>query len=138
MTTEADRPRIPEHLREASRRAKAARTSSTATAQLTSAATNAPKNPGRKSGPSAGRVVAAAASVSAGIGLVALTSMASAQADIVVQVEPAPIVVSSDTPMTPASQAEPAIRVIEAPTSVPTTPGATEPAPQPVTESEGS
>jgi|GEM_PF-2803532 hypothetical protein len=45
--------------------------------------------PRRSSGPAPSRILAAAASVSAGIGLVAL--MAGAQPDIVVQVNPTPV-----------------------------------------------
>lgn len=50
-----------------------------------------PKRPTPRSGPAPGRIVAAAASISAGIGLTAL--MAGAQPDLVVEVNPTPIVV---------------------------------------------
>ena len=58
-----------------------------------------------KSGPATSRIVAAAASVSAGIGLVAL--MAGAQPEVVIEVNPTPILV------------EPANVIVEMPASLP-------------------
>ena len=88
------------------------------------------------SGPAPARIVAAAASVSAGIGLVAL--MAGAQQDVVVQVNPTPVMVQPASVIVelPAANGEdqPQVRVVEAaqPTERPAAQARV------VTQSEGS
>ncbi len=96
----------------------------------------------KPTGPKPARIVAAAASVSAGIGLVAL--MAGAQQDIVVQVNPTPVTVqpaSIVVEMSPASiEGNPAVLAdVEVRAVEPAAP-AEQPAPQArvVTQSEGS
>jgi hypothetical protein len=96
----------------------------------------------KASGPAPSRIIAAAVSVSAGIGLVAL--MAGAQQDIVVQVNPTPVtvqpanvVVEMKPAVTSGNQTSPAeveVRIVEA--AAP----AERPVPQAkvVTQSEGS
>ena len=88
--------------------ATAARLAALRASRATSASPSAaasPRSPkqSKRSGPAPTRIVAAAASISAGIGLVAL--MAGAQQDVVVQVNPAPVTVqpaSFVVEMTPA------------------------------------
>ncbi len=99
-------------------------------------------------GPSPARIIAAAGSVSAGIGLVALLAGTAAPAEVVVHVEPTPVVVTTP-PTTPApTLAEPvapdpatAAPIQAATTPPPTVPTTTRPpttaAPM-VTTSEGS
>lgn len=61
----------------------------------------APSRPTKTAPPTAGRILAAAASVASGIGLVGLLSSTTGQNEVVVQVAPTPVVI--EQVITPAS-----------------------------------
>lgn len=94
-------------------------------------------------GPSPGRILAAAASVSAGVGLVALLAGSGGSTPVVVEVQPTPIVVENHITPSPAVSADPTMapaarveRTVQAATPAPA-PVQAAPA-QPVVETEGS
>lgn len=115
------KPRIPEALRQ--------RAAERATNGVHDAVPAQPKT----SGPAPSRILAAAASVATGVGLVALMAGNAGGQEIVVQVQPAPVIVQpvavEDRP-----PAAPEVRVVGA--AAPVEPSSSMPAP--VAESEGS
>lgn len=76
-------------------------------------------------GPSPSRILAAAASVSAGIGLVALLAGPNEPSPVVIQVEPAPVVMATSptAPPRPPATADPGlVPPVEAATPAPAVP----------------
>lgn len=100
----------------ASEEGSARKASSRIPEQLANRRSATPSKEQKASGPSPTRIVAAAASASVGLGL--MTVMAGAgQPDIVVEVQPTPILVES----TGTAGQQPEIRVVEAATPAPET-----------------
>lgn len=86
----------------------------------------------RKKPPTAGRILAASASVAAGIGLVGLLSTQDQGQELVVQVAPANVVVQTN------GSAADSVIVVEAAQPAPAPAPTPAPTPEPVTESAGS
>ena len=102
-------------------------------------------------GPAPGRILAAAAATSVGIGLMAAMAAASPAEPVVIEMQPTPVVLAPGTagvatpsgaaPTTPASVDVPRRVIAPAtPAPAPTEPAATDPppAPRPVADSEAS
>ena len=124
MTESSDsksKPRLPPELAERARNARSG---------------GGGRQPRAGSGPAPSRILAAAASVSAGFGLIALLGGSQGSSDVVIEVRPAPVVVESQTVTAPGVARSEAIPVVEGatPAPAPSGPGQAEP----VARSEGS